>query len=263
LRDAAKAMEEAGKDPDSAERPAKHEGLEPAADEDTGMFGQRFRPGERPGYSYAMDPQDEAEILGAIRLGKQHSDLLVATIHAHEKGLAPAEPADFLRKLAHEAIDAGAGVFVGHGEHTLMPIEIYKGRPIFYSLANFFWSDIQEPLPGQIYEESRAVAEQAFGKETHPTDADLSAVLNATSFDDSRVFQTIVAITTYMGGRTSEIRLYPVDLGYGEPLTRSGVPRLAASPMARAILERLQRISKPLGTQIAIEGDVGVIRPGP
>lgn len=34
-------------------------------------------------------------------------------------------------------IDAGAGIVVGHGPHVLRGIEVYKGRPIFYSLANF------------------------------------------------------------------------------------------------------------------------------
>ena len=67
------------------------------------------------------------------------------------------------------------------------------------------------------------------------TDADLSAVLNATSFDDERTFQTVIAVTRYAGGRASEIRLYPVDLGYGEPLTRSGVPHFASAKVARAI----------------------------
>ena len=51
-----------------------------------------------------------------------------------------------------------------------------------------------------------------------------------------------------------------MDLGYGLPLTKSGTPRLAAPALARSILERLQRISKPYGTTIEIEGGVGVIR---
>ncbi len=263
LQETAEAFRKAAADPERTARQNEREAKASATDEDLSLFDQAFRLAERPGYAYAMDPVDEAEILQAIRLGKQHSDLLVATIHAHEKGLAPAEPADFLRRLAHDAIDAGAGAFVGHGEHTLMPIEIYKGRPIFYSLANFFWSDIQEPLPAQIYEENRATLERAFGADGRPTDADASAVLNATSFDDPRVFQTVVAVTTYAGGRAREVRLYPVDLGYGEPLTRSGVPRLARGEAARTILERLRRISAPFGTEIAIEGDVGVIRPRP
>jgi poly-gamma-glutamate synthesis protein (capsule biosynthesis protein) len=40
-----------------------------------------------------------------------------------------------------------------------------------------------------------------------------------------------------------------------------GVPRLATPPVARTILERLQRLSAPFGTTIAIEQNVGVIRP--
>ena len=34
-------------------------------------------------------------------------------------------------------IDMGADVVFGHGSHTLQPIQIYKGKPIFYSLSNF------------------------------------------------------------------------------------------------------------------------------
>ncbi len=64
----------------------------------------------------------------------------------------------------------------------------------------------------------------------------------------------------WQGGRVAEVRLYPVDLGYGRRLTTSGTPRLASAEMGRGILERLQRISKPYGTTIEIEDGVGVIR---
>ena len=75
------------------------------------------------------------------------------------------------------------------------------------------------------------------------------------------MFQTVVAVIRYEGGRASEIRLHPVDLGYGMRLTKSGVPRLGSPTTGHAILERLQRLSRPYGTSIAIEKDVGVIRP--
>ena len=224
------------------------------------LFGTTFRLGDRPGYRYEMDPGDLAEILRSIRQGKQHSDFLIATIHAHEQGLG-CEPGDFLPALAHAAIDAGADAFIGHGVHVLGPIEIYKGRPILYSLANFFWSDIQEPLPADFYERNRDLLAEALGDPAAATDADLSALLNAQGFDDERVFQTVVAVSRFEGGRLSELRLHPVDLGYGLKLTRSGVPRLASPAAARAILERLQRLSRPYGTIIAIEQTVGVIRP--
>jgi hypothetical protein len=46
---------------------------------------------------------------------------------------------DFLVELAHQAIDNGADAFVGHGPHVLRGVEIYKGKPIFYGLGEFFY----------------------------------------------------------------------------------------------------------------------------
>jgi hypothetical protein len=34
-------------------------------------------------------------------------------------------------------VDAGADAVVGHGPHVLRGIELYRGRPIAYSLGNF------------------------------------------------------------------------------------------------------------------------------
>ena len=141
------------------------------------------------------------------------------------------EPGDFLPVLAHEAIDAGAGVFIAHGEHRLMPIEIYKGRPIFYSLANFFWCDILEPIPEETFEANRGLLTRAYGDPQRATDQDLLTVWNVQGFDDPRVFQTIVAVCRWEKGRVAEVRLYPVDLGYGERLT---VERDAAAGLAGA-----------------------------
>lgn len=225
------------------------------------LFGQKFRLGEQSGYQYVMDPADLSEILRSIREGKQHADFLIATIHAHEWGPGCGEPGDFLPALARAAIDAGADAFVGHGEHRLGPIEIYKGKPIFYSLANFFWSDIQEPMPAEIYEANRDLVAKALGEVSRATDADLTALLNATSFNNEEYFQSVVAVSRFEKGRLVEIRLYPVDLGYGMRLTKSGIPRLASLEVGRAILERLQRLSQPYGTTIGVEQNVGMIRP--
>ncbi len=261
LRAVKDALEAPGK---SCEMPAseteRRKQADAKASEELTVLGTSFRAGAASGVRYDMNPIDLEEILRSVRLGKQHSDLLVATIHSHDTGLGCEEPGDFLPLLAHAAIDAGAGVFIGTGEHRLMPIEIYKGRPIFYSLANFFWSDMQEPLPADLHEDHRDVLTKAYGPNAKPTDADLNAVINAAGFDDERVFQTVVAVCRWQGGKVAEVRLHPVDLGYGRPLTKSGTPRLASPAMARSILERLQRISQPFGTTIEIEGGVGVIR---
>lgn len=54
-------------------------------------------------------------------------------------------------KLAHELIDIGIDVIVGHHPHVIQDIEIYKNVPIFYSLGNFIFDqyfsvDVQEGL---------------------------------------------------------------------------------------------------------------------
>ena len=47
------------------------------------------------------------------------------------------EPRGELRQWAHAVVDAGADAVVGHGPHVLRGIELYRGRPIAYSLGNF------------------------------------------------------------------------------------------------------------------------------
>jgi poly-gamma-glutamate synthesis protein (capsule biosynthesis protein) len=42
-------------------------------------------------------------------------------------------------KLAHEWIDAGADVVIGHHPHVVQTVEEYKGKYIFYSLGNFIF----------------------------------------------------------------------------------------------------------------------------
>lgn len=46
---------------------------------------------------------------------------------------------DRQKKLAHEFIDAGADLVIGAHPHVVQPIEIYKGKAIFYSLGNFIF----------------------------------------------------------------------------------------------------------------------------
>ena len=44
---------------------------------------------------------------------------------------------DYQQDMRLFAIDSGADMVIGHHSHQPQPIEIYKGKPILYSLANF------------------------------------------------------------------------------------------------------------------------------
>jgi poly-gamma-glutamate synthesis protein (capsule biosynthesis protein) len=48
--------------------------------------------------------------------------------------------------MAHLAIDAGADLVVGCHPHVIQPNEIYRGKPIVYSLGNFVFDYMTNPL---------------------------------------------------------------------------------------------------------------------
>ncbi len=224
---------------------------EPADELD--LFGVHYKVADHRGFSYAMDPVDEREILKSIRDAKQMSDFVIATIHAHEPGNWSEEPADFLVKLAHDAIDAGADEFIGHGPHQIRGIEIYRGKPIFYSLGDFiFQLDLLEPVASDLYEQYKMDA-------TTATDAEFNAMWNNLVFNGEVWYQSVVTTTRFEKGRLAEIRLTPVDLSFTARGADRGVPKPATPAVARTILERLQRLSQPFGTRITVEGDAGVI----
>jgi poly-gamma-glutamate capsule biosynthesis protein CapA/YwtB (metallophosphatase superfamily) len=238
--------------------------------EELSLLSNKFVLGKGFGFQYAMDPTDLSGILRGVRQGKQHSDFLIVSIHSHEPdGSAESDakndfgdtPASFLQELAHQAIDSGADTFVTTGIHHLGPIEIYKGKPIFYGMGDFFWADIQEPMPANVYQQSQKALADAF---THPelaTHADLNNVGNAAAFAGQPPFDAMIAQSRFDHGKVVEIRLYPVDLGYGMKLTESGTPRLAGPEQSQRILRYVQEISQRYGTRIQIEGAIGIVRP--
>jgi poly-gamma-glutamate synthesis protein (capsule biosynthesis protein) len=48
--------------------------------------------------------------------------------------------------LAHAIVDAGADMIVGSHPHWVQEIEVYKGKPIVYSLGNFIFDQTDEGL---------------------------------------------------------------------------------------------------------------------
>ena len=119
-------------------------------------------------------------------------------------------------------------------------IEIYKGRPIFYGLGEFFRQMDIVGLSG--------LGGVGRGEENSPPIK----------------YESIVAVSRFDKGQLAEVRLYPVQLtDDGVRMAHRGVPRLASPATAQRILTRLQKLSQPFGTTIAIEGNIGVIRTTP
>jgi poly-gamma-glutamate capsule biosynthesis protein CapA/YwtB (metallophosphatase superfamily) len=225
------------------------------------LFGATFVEGEETAVRWTADPTDVAEVLRSVRLGVQHSDLLVVSLHVHEEEGSAARPPAFLVDLAHAAIDAGAGAVFGHGSHVLGPVEIYRGCPICYGLGNFIWSDIQEFVHSALFNVARDRLDDVPGGASMVTDADVNRFFNAGEFADKRFFESVLAEVRYRDGR-AVLRLLPIDLRYGARLTESGTPRLADRDTARAILEHVAELSRPFGTVVDIRDGVGEVAPG-
>ncbi len=241
-----------------AEIAATAPNAQPPKDGVVRLLGTSYLAGERPdgkiGMSYKANAIDVAGNLLAVRQAKQNGNFAFFTLHNHEPSNSSETPADFAPDLARKMIDAGADAYVGHGPHILRGIEIYKGKPIFYSLGNFaMMNNSLDAVPADMYEQYGV----APGSATTP---ELLAARNARSFSDPALYESVIAISRYVGGRVAEIRLYPIDLGVAVQGAGRGVPGMADAVVGRRILDRLQRLSKPLGTDIRIEKGVGVIR---
>ena len=188
-------------------------------------------------------------MMQSIRIGKQNSDFMVVAIHCHQNSFSyqayshDNSTPDFLVALAHQAIDNGADEFVAHGIHTLRGVEIYKGKPIFYGVSNFIY---HEGPAIEVTDPSRPPANGGAEDQTHM--ADNKEVLLTTSH--------------FEGGKLTEVRLYPADLGIEgtRTVSKAGVPMTPSPQQAQRILKLVQDLSKPYGTTIAIENNVGVIR---
>ncbi|MER8714297.1 CapA family protein [Mesorhizobium sp. M1295] len=227
------------------------------------LGGVTYKAGDKASYSFEPNSRDITGILRNVRRGKQISDFCIATNHEHEPGVWSEEPPDCEQTLARRLIDAGADAYVVHGPHQLRGIEIYKGRPIFYSLGNFFCQDLRTPVGDDMYE--------VYGKDPRVnTDAEVTVDEVAKGYptaeglvgsqSDTIFYESVVTISRFELNQLAELRLHPIELRRLNRFANRGIPRLAPAPQAVAILERLQKLSEPYGTQIAIENGVGVIR---
>jgi poly-gamma-glutamate capsule biosynthesis protein CapA/YwtB (metallophosphatase superfamily) len=211
-------------------------------------------------YRYEMDAAHLAAILRQVRQGAQFADFTVVALHAHESltdhaADRPELPAAFIAEFGRAAVEAGADLVVVTGIHHLCPVLVHRGRPILTGLGDFIWSDIQTAVPGELYEQNREKLGERFEHPERATDADLGFLMNHPCFSHEEPFLTVVARVEAGSGGLTAVTLYPVDLGYGEPLTRTGIPRVASPDTARRIFDRLVAISAPYGTQMAVVDD--------
>jgi poly-gamma-glutamate synthesis protein (capsule biosynthesis protein) len=222
-------------------------------EEEAGGSATATRPGVNELRVEANKPNEEdaQRILQSIREARKRADLVIVYGHNHvfdkpfgtimlEELPERLGPPDWLKRWTHAEVDAGADIIVMHGAPLLHGVEIYRGRPIFYDLGNFFF---QVP-PAMI------------------------------SLDEPICWESVVAYVEFQGRNLRSIQFRPIvqnKVGQGQADTQDphannlflqtrGLPTPAEGEQARYILERLADLSRPFGTTIVVKGDTAEIQ---
>lgn len=103
----------------------------------TAWIQDDYQPGSPPLIKTTAFAEDIAAMQADVAQLKQSVDCVVLTIHWGMR-LVPKTVCDYQVEIAHAAIDAGADVIIGHHPHSIKAVEVYRGKPCFYSVGNLF-----------------------------------------------------------------------------------------------------------------------------
>lgn len=227
----------------------------------------RFEPvadGSAEGIEYSLYEPDREAVLAQVREADATADWTVVSLHAHQgpdgSRNVPETPA-VLETFARSCIDAGADAFVGTGPHVLRGIELYGGKPIFYSLGNFVCQfETLDRLPAESFD--------YYGIED---DRYPSAVFDARYYEDGEptgnlaypeYWQTVVPTCEFdEDGAVDRIELLPCSLGRERTRPNRGTPLRATGAAAEAIIDGLAERSARFGTTIGRTDGMGVVEP--
>lgn len=206
-----------------------------------------------------IDPGDLKENLAAVRRATAQADLVVFAIHAHVQG-------PWLSALARQVIDAGADVFIAHGPHAVLGVELYQGRPIIYGPGDLvFQPHLVERFPDEAYAE-HGLADEAGIDEVRARMMGPGKRL----FEQRAAWEGFGALLRFTAGELDEFRLVPMDLGFDRPLPERGRPQLAGAALGRRIVAEVIEQSRAYGTTVRYlealnqgEIDLGQERPRP
>lgn len=94
------------------------------------------QPGCPPRVRTWVERDSLADLREDIARAREQADVVIVTPHW---GLhfTPVVVADYESEFGRAAIDAGADLVIGHHQHILKGIEVYRGHTIFHGLGNF------------------------------------------------------------------------------------------------------------------------------
>lgn len=214
-----------------------------------------FKEGPEPKYEAVCDKRDLARLEKAIFEAQLQADYIVLSIHSHQvSGTSKEIPSDYLKECAKFAIDHGCDAVIGHGPHLLRPVEIYKGKPIFYSLGDFILNNENIPYsPEEYYETKGMTSDDTMHELFRKRSANFTRGLQT----DRRMFESVIPLWEMdENGKLVSLKMMAIELGFGLPRSRGGMPAPAKDGV---ILERLKEMSESYGTKMEINGNIATV----
>lgn len=223
---------------------------------DDGKFyfgGLRFIEGDEDKKITKPNDRDVARTCDKIREISDQYDVVLVMFHNHGiRGFSHEEPERYSEEFCRSCIDAGADAIIGGGTHELKPIEIYKGKPIFYSLGDFaFQNNSVEILPPDFKEQ--------YGV---PITASAEEALDVRSDGGKRGLHT--DIMNYLSAipyievenkKVTKVKLRPIELGFYMDDEIKGLPHIADKETSEWIFNHIKKMSEPYGTKLSFDGE--------
>ncbi|WP_226037845.1 CapA family protein [Aquibacillus saliphilus] len=240
---------------DADEELNRKEGFSTEQKEDEFSFaGKQFKVADRTYQKRVPLAEDMDRLVRSIKTANRQSDYVVVSLHSHEMNeVDKNQPADFFQEAARRCIDEGAHCIIGHGPHVVRGVEIYQGKPIFYSLGNFiFQNDSVEHLPRDFFTKYGLDPEASVADGYDARSDNGKKGLGVNPF----VWESVIVQLDWEDEKVTKITFLPIELGFDQPRYKKGWPVLSED---NTVLERLQTLSKQFGTEITIEDNKGYI----
>ena len=209
--------------------------------------GHRFVLADKTCKKTEPHPTDMSRMEAQIKAARKNADTVLVSMHSHElKNADPVIPDDFYVEFCHRCIDAGADAILGHGPHELRGIEMYKQKPIFYSLGNFvFQTETVSLQPAEAY------LSKGFDKNASVKEYMMARSKNGTSgyIVQPNIWRAAMASLTIEDGKVTDITLYPISVGLDTKTKQVAFPTLSHS---KDTLDYIAKLSKPFGTEIDV-----------
>ena len=228
----------------------RREGYRPPLADDIAEFGNLvFRLGEKTERTLTPNKTDMARLEKSIYEAKMQADYIIVSVHSHEiDGNAKEDVPAFLSEIAHAAIDMGADAILGHGPHLLRPIEVYREKPIFYSLGDFVLELYSIPVaPDDFFAKQGMDGNDTVHELLRRRSKDFTVGL----MEDKRMLEAVIPYWEAVDGRLTALRLMPIVLSRGHK-SEEGLPRKAKDT---SFMERLASLSAPYGVTMEKDED--------